>query len=819
MHAEVVFDLPLWQSFTYAIPETLRDVISPGIRVLVPFGRRILTGYVLSLSESPPSGVELKPITDVLDLQPLFTPELLKLANWMAEYYLCGPGEALKAALPAGINLTSRKIVRLCEGQLGTESQSLQKLNPTEARILAVVKKRKKIAVSALQKTVRGVGIHYSLQKLVSRGVLEMTTEVQGKAKQEKLVRFIRLLPARLSAATDDRLTEKQLHLIETLDRAGGSMRQRDLLRFARTSSAVLSSLLRKGYVEAYERRIERDYYGDLHVPPSPKLVLNKEQQEAVDRICAALDGGQHQTFLIHGVTGSGKTQVYIEAIRHTLSAGKDAVVLVPEISLTPQAVQRYRSEFQDLVAVMHSRMSRGERYDAWSKVREGRARVVVGPRSAVFAPVQKLGILIVDEEHENSYKQTDAAPRYHARDVAVMRAALAGAVAVLGSATPSLESYFNALGGKYTLLEMRKRIDDVPLPGVVLYNLAGRKPQNADDEPVLISPLLLEKIADKLARREQVILLQNRRGFAAAVRCESCGYVEMCPNCNISLSYHLQGLRMRCHYCDLNRKAPSLCPQCGGHEIQYRGVGTQRVERWLQKLLPQARIVRMDLDTTRGKKGHDRILHAFEARKYDILIGTQMIAKGLDFPQVTLVGVISADTGLYLPDFRAAERTFQLMTQVAGRAGRKDTRGEVIIQTYSPGHYALVAAQQHDFKQFYAREIADRRSLRYPPFGRLILIQTRHKVERKARQAIELLARLLSQSPAPYQILGPAPAPLARLQEYYRFQILLKCDRRNDPGGGQSRRIVRQAAEQFRLESHFRDVHFAIDVDPTTIL
>lgn len=820
MYANVVFDLPVTQKFTYAVPASLEAAVVPGVRVFVPFGRRRMTGYVTDLPDSPPIDVALREIEDVFDTVPVVTSEILALARWVSDYYLCGLGEAIKAALPAGMKIESHKTVALSPKAKARPHLDSLVRHPVQQKILHYLHAKPRVRVTTLSKTTGRIGVAYHLGKLLDNGLIEIENELFGRSHLEKTERFVRLRTA--AGAVPENIPERahrQRRIVAYLHEVGGSAKQVEVLQATQASSATVKSLVAAGFLEVFERRIERDYYGDLHVPPAPKLILNADQQAAVDSICAAVERRRNQVFLVHGVTGSGKTQVYIESIRFALSRGKTAIVLVPEISLTPQAVRRFRSEFQNAVAVMHSKMSQGERYDAWRRIREGRARVVVGPRSAIFAPVQNLGLIVVDEEQESSYKQTDNAPRYHARDVAVVRARFAGAVTVLGSATPSLESYQNVLRGKYALLELKNRIDDIPLPKVTLLDIVAEKRIVAQKDDLILSRLLLEKIREKLARQQQVIILQNRRGFSPAVSCGDCGHVEMCPDCNISLSYHRHGLRMRCHYCELNQRAPKYCPKCGSMEIRYRGVGTQRVEDYLKNVLPQARIARMDLDTTRGKYAHDRILQDFSAYKHDILIGTQMIAKGLDFPRVTLVGVISADTGLFLPDFRAAEKTFQLLTQVAGRAGRRGTQGEVIIQTFSPKHYCLQCASRHDFKGFFFTEIHDRRELKYPPFGRLALLQLRHLDAAKVQAAAHKLAAFLREESGAFDLLGPAPAPLAKLQKYYRFQIILKNNRESDPSAERMRQAVRRAAGKFRASARYSRVTLTIDIDPLMIL
>jgi primosomal protein N' (replication factor Y) len=521
---------------------------------------------------------------------------------------------------------------------------------------------------------------------------------------------------------------------------------------------------------------------------------------------------------VLYGVTASGKTQVYIEAIEYCLQKGQDAIVLVPEIALTPQMVRRFRSHFGDSVAVFHSRMSPGERYDSWRRTWEGKHHIVIGPRSAIFAPLANVGLIIIDEEHEPSYKQNDLTPRYHARDVAVMRAKLNNGVVVLGSATPSVETFFNARINKYELLSLPNRIDDVPLPKIHIVDMRREPRIIGRKEPIIFSRLLRQKIDEKLSRGEQIILFQNRRGFATLLKCTSCGYVARCENCDISLTYHLRGQMLKCHYCGYQRKAPNACPECQGLDILMRGIGTQRIEEELHTLFPGVSAMRMDLDTTRGRYSHDKILSAFGRGEYQILLGTQMVAKGLDFPRVTLVGVISADSELLFPDFRAGERTFQLLTQVAGRAGRKDKEGEVVVQTFTPDHYAIFYVRSHDYDHFFKNELKDRHQLDYPPYSRMINIVFRGPKEEAVRYVAEAFAAGLNVG-ADARMLGPVPATLSRIEGQYRYQILLISSKQNDPGAQKTREAVRQAMQNSKELHRGRKVLTSIDVDPISIL
>ncbi len=814
---ELVFALPLAQKFTYKLPPDLVSEVKVGVRALAPFKGKKLTGFITNASAQPPENIKLKTIVDVLDDGPVFSDELLNLAEWIADYYLCGLGEVLRAMLPAGIHLESQKTLRLINEDFTAHLLSLDEINE---KILSLLRHGKQVRIDQLERKFGSQGFDRRITALRKAGLVVIEKPVLGKSsyvKNEKFASLVEDYAEKLARIRATASTQKKI--VAHLSEVGGTASVKDLTKHVGASTSAIAKLKSLEIIRVFSRKVERDLYGDLQVEPNPKLILNNEQQVAIDNVIEALQDESSQTFLVHGVTGSGKTQIYIESIRHALAMGGDAIVLVPEISLTPQTVRRFRGEFQKDVAVLHSRMSKGERYDAWARIKEGRARVVIGPRSAIFAPLKNLKLIVVDEEHENSYKQVEPSPRYHARDVAVVRGSLNNAVVVLGTATPSLETYENVYRGKYRLIEIQNRIDDIPLPEVKILNmgpeLRAAKKENRD---VLISQFLARKIEEKLARKEQVIILQNRRGYSTSVLCLDCGYIEKCPDCNISMSYHLRGLQMRCHYCDKVTRAPKACPDCQSGEIQFYGIGTQKVEAHLQERFDAARIARMDIDTTRGKMSHDRILESFGAHQYDILVGTQMIAKGLDFPKVTLVGVISADTGLYLPDFRAGERTFQLLTQVAGRAGRKGGRGEVVIQTFSPGHYCLEFARKHDFKQFYYHEVGDRRNLKYPPFGRLALIQFKSRDQQEALVAVNAMAELITKHEPSFEMLGPSPAPLAKLQQYYRYQIILKNNRRLDASAAKMRAAIKQAADAFH-SSKLRHVKMVIDIDPVTIL
>lgn len=818
LYAKVVLPLPLDYPFAYSVPEGLRFELRLGCRVLVPFRNGYITGYVVDLGSEP--GVEEpKEIADLLDPEPYFSGEMLRLTRWVADYYLCSWGEALKAALPAGIHPEARQTVRL-KGPLPDELlHELERTAPRQAQVAQMLQQRGRMSIKSLAREVGKGGFYSALRQLEKKGYVEVCPEVKGPRVGVKYEQVVRLKDS--ASRVEGRIEElahrvpRQAQCLRVLLQRGNEVPVRELSDLG-ISHRVVQRLQEVGLVEVLPRELLRDPYAGPLFESNQFPSLTPEQHRALRVVIEALERGEYRTVLLRGVTGSGKTEVYLRAIAWALQLGRGAIVLVPEIALTPQTVGRLRAQFGEKVAVLHSRLSPGERYDTWRRVKRGEYRIVVGARSAVFAPVENLGLIVVDEEHETSYKQYDTAPRYHARDVAIMRAKLEGAAVILGTATPSLESYQNARGGKFVLCELPRRIQDRPLPQVQVVDM--RQERQAGNWGIF-SRLLQQKVEEKLNQGEQVILLQNRRGFSPFVQCWDCGFVLKCPDCNVTLTYHAAGPSMRCHYCNHQEAPPDLCPRCRGHDIKFRGVGTQRVERELHRLFPGVRILRMDLDTTTRKGAHRRILGAFQRGEAEVLLGTQMVAKGLHFPQVTLVGVISADVGLNLPDFRAGERTFQLLTQVAGRAGRGELGGEVIIQTYSPENHAIQCAREHDFLGFFVREVKERRELHYPPFSRLLNVLFRGKdeaeVERAARDFSELLRRNQAgmYDPIFLQVLGPAPAPLTKLRGEYRWQILIKGEKPS-----QMRELVWNYLENFRGKRS-RRVKVNLDMDPVEIL
>ena len=834
---DVAVPVPLFQTFTYAVPEEFRDQVQIGCRVVVPFGRRSLTGVVVD----EPVDTDLqrvREIRDLLDTEPLFTPQMLEFAEWIARYYVSPIGETFRTMLPQGMSSVSQQVITLEQVPTREELIDLRRTAPRQAALLSALSDHPDgVKLSFLQKKVGAESLHSQLLALeekgwISRGISE------ARDVGPKRVRGVRLRPdllddeERLTQLFDelDRSAPKQSQVLTLLyarsEREGtGAVPAADLLRDARASSSVLSGLEQKGAIEIVDIQVSREALlkelldeevGILDVDEK-SIVSNPAQRAVLEQVGDALGKG-FATFLLHGVTGSGKTHVYIEAIRKVVAAGKRGILLVPEIALTVQLLDRFRSVFDDRIVLLHSRMSEGERYDGWKRAAAGECDLVIGPRSALFAPVPDLGIIIVDEEHESSYKQYDAQPRYHARDAAVVRGSIEGAVVLLGSATPSIESYYNAQTGKYRLLELPDRVDGAREPKMRLVDTKTLRKQNLMRGS--LSTIMIADIRERIARSEGIILFQNRRGFASRLECTNCAHSPMCPNCAVTLTYHKGVDRLKCHYCGYDRKREKSCEVCGAHDLREPGVGTQRVEEDLAEQIPEARVRRMDLDTTSRKGSHRGMLAEFGRGEIDILLGTQMVAKGLDFPRVSLVGVVSADTQLMLPDFRSGERTFQLITQVAGRAGRRsDVPGEVIVQTGNPDHPAIEAAFARDYRDMYSDELSARRELNYPPFSRFIIVEFRSKDQKEAEQHARQFRQLLPTENSAFELLGPTAALLWKLRGWYRYQLIIKNLKGADPGGRIFFAIFRRAYDAYQKNHASRNVELIVDVDAQSLM
>jgi primosomal protein N' (replication factor Y) len=743
------------------------------VRVRVPLGRRQVTGYVVGFpAEAPPA--RLRPIVEVLDERPVLDEHLLELTRWTADYYFAPWGEVIRAALPPGLTTATRQVIQFTPGTTPAALLAADD-SPATEWLATLLTRGAAVPVQALARRVGPAAARASLTRLAQGGFLHVEPVLPAPRDQPRTIRCYALAvspeEARRQAEALRSRAPRQAEVLERLLQAGGELPAGELRRGTRTAAAE-RALLSRGLLSPRAREVPRDPLADYPVEANERpLPPTPAQAEALSAILAALRSGRFAAFLLFGVTGSGKTEVYLQAIAAALAAGRQALVLVPEIALTPAATARFTARFGRRVALLHSGLRPGERFDEWRRIRAGEADIVVGTRSAVFAPLPRLGLLVVDEEQDGAYKQEDV-PRYHARDVAVMRARLLGCPVLLGSATPALESYANAERGRYDLLRLPARLGESRLPTVRVVDM--RQELAKARRLPLLSPLLRERMAHQLGRGGQVLLLLNRRGYAAALLCRDCGLILRCPRCSVSLTWHATVARALCHHCGSSRKLPDACPECRGSRVRHFGVGTEQLERVVLETFPGARVARMDRDTTVGAAGYRGILSRLAAGSLDVLVGTQMIAKGHDFPGVTLVGVLAADITLNLPDYRAGERTFALLTQMVGRSGRGRDPGEGIIQTFAPEHYAIRTALAQDYTAFYREEAPIRRALRLPPFTRTVRLLCSAPAEGSARAAAERLAGLL-QTRGGVEVDGPAPAPLLRLRGVYRWHLLAK--------------------------------------------
>ncbi len=820
MFVKVVFFLPMRNAFTYAVPEHLRDAAKFGTRAVAPFGKRVLTGIILEITDKAETTHEIKEIYDVIDKIPIITETQLEFYKWLSEYYLSSLGEALRLTVPHGTEVeTKRKIVsspEVCSEMLENEKRK----NTIKARLLAALAEKENHTIKSLQKAAKRKNIYSQLHALEKEGAVTILDVIEKPKVRVKTQKFVKLAANEnevLARAVEfEKRSPKQAMLLVYLLNYGGEISLADLQKKTGVSLSSVKSLAEKGLLEIYDKETERNY-DETYSEEKRNITPNEEQAKTVSVLSDFIARGEFKPFLLHGVTGSGKTQVYIELAAEAVKKGKTALILVPEISLTPQITMRFFNRFGEKTAVFHSKMSKGERYDVWRGVLAGKYSIVIGPRSALFVPLKNLGLLIVDEEHDASYKQYDQTPRYHARDAAIMLARFFNAPILLGSATPSLESMHNAETGKFELMKLTERADGARMPEIRLINLnAERKAKRLDGS---LSKTMLDAIASRLEKNEGVIVLQNRRGFATNVFCEDCGNIETCPNCSVSLVYHVATNDMRCHYCGFKKPVPKACSVCGSVALNFYGTGIQKVEDELNYHFPDATITRVDSDTVNRKGKLGMILKEFREGKIDILVGTQMVSKGLDISNVTLVGVVSAEATLWLPDFRADERTFQLLTQVAGRAGRSAKEGEVMIQTENPQHFVLQQVLRNDYETFYNRELELRKKNQYPPFIRLGLIETKSESEKKARGAIIDFHKFLKRFEKYVLIMPPNEAVLAKLKGEYRYQIIIKSFKSVDPSGGALRKAISETYAEFNARSRFREVKIIIDIDPVSIL
>ncbi len=797
------------EPFLVKLSDTRDEEIKAGCLVLLSVkggNGGVATGYILDILTKESEEVSNIEISDILyGGRRVLNPELLQLTLWMADYYLTREIDTLTAALPSAVRTTVHDIVEVTGFELNAESPKI--INTALRRsIIKILTTEKRLTITQLQRRLGKKQLYRTIAELERGGHLRLTKKfLSRKPKQKTAYRTVYPVPEK----GEESLKKAQKQL-DTFTMLLSLYPEYALPETLNTSREILNTLVHKGLVETVQLEVTSHFStGFSEKPQSPKT-LTTAQQSALEQLRGSFEQQEYRTFLLHGVTGSGKTLVYIEFLKTVLAAGKSAIVLVPEIALTPQTAGRFREHFDGDITIMHSAMSEQEKYEAWHSIREGKTKIALGARSTIFAPIENLGAIIVDEEHDSAYKQ-DRNPRYHARDTAVMRAMLSKAICLLGSATPSFESYHNAKSGKYSLINLPERIDGAAMPLIHLVWMKDNPKASAS-----ISELLYQQIARRLEKDEQVILLQNRRGFAGSIFCLSCGHIPLCKFCNIPLVYHATQKQLRCHYCGHTERFTASCKTCGSAELFYKSSGTERIEEELQTLFPEEKILRMDVDTTTTKGSHGRILKEFHDRKARILLGTQMVAKGLDFPSVTLVGVLMADIGLNIPDFRASERIFSLLTQVAGRAGRALKPGEVYLQVYNRDNDLFKAILHGSFEQFYSNESAIRQELFYPPASRLIKFECSSEDEQEAAAAALYCKESLSHHLPSEKgvILGPAPACIAKIRDRYRYHLLVKLI-----NGKLSPLFIKHLGNEIKARFRSSGVSFIVDVDPQNLM
>jgi primosomal protein N' (replication factor Y) len=802
MYVNIALNIPSDKLFTYEVPANLQQEVEIGKRVFVPFGHRKRTGFIIKIISSCDLK-KIKSIVEILDDEPLFGLSDLDFYQWIANYFMYPLGKTLAELIPSGSE--KKDLLWITPLPRNTELQ----LPPAQEKLLTFLQQYPQgIALNNITKVSGFKNVSPALRELHSAGLLQIE-EKQNKQLSPHSEIIVTLDESKIAKT---KLTDKQEKLISFIQ-TKGAISLNDLIDESNISSAVIKRLRDKGIIIFADKEKTRTASFDSTIGrDKSNIILNNQQNRALEEISRHLDKNIFTPILLHGVTGSGKTEIYLKAIEKVLKNDSSAIYLVPEIALTPQLISRIAGRFNERqVAILHSGIAESVRYDQWRQIKRGLINLVIGTRSALFAPLPNLKLIIVDEEHDTSYKQ-DERLCYHARDLAVLKAKMASAVVIIGSATPSVRTFFNAQTKKYRHLELSRRVDDRPMPVVEIIDMKAQ--QEKSGKTPILSDALIAGIKDTLVKKEQVLLFLNKRGFDTFLVCADCGYNFRCPNCAVSLKNHIAEGVVKCHYCDYTIKSLPLCPSCKGSRILSYGVGTQKLEKEIEKIFPEARIQRMDSDTTSRKGTQEKILQALEQRKIDILIGTQMITKGHDFPFITLVGVISADTALNMPDFRAAERTFQLITQVAGRGGRGDSPGKVIIQTFNPDHYALRHAQNHDYKSFYAEEIDFRQVLQYPPFGRIINLRLssikKDALIEEAHRLGKLAKTLSARHGNIAEIIGPAESPLAKIRGRFRWQMLIK---------GQDINVLHQIAREIISKNKNSHVRITADVDPENFM
>ncbi len=813
-YIEVVVGLPIDRLFHYAIPSHLEEEVALGKRVLIPFGSRQITGYIVGFIEESPMD-RIREIIDVIDREPALAPRMLRLTKWISDYYLSPWGQMIEAALPIGLKMESKRVIKLKEIDKAEVIPEIEKKSSDQAQVLRILEGKKELSLEAIMRKMKKKGVYSAVNALEKKGLVESRLVLKEKLVKPKTIQIVKV--KEISEEVLKKLTKgapKQAQALRILKESKEEMTPLQLAEKVGTSTSTIKSLKEKGFLDYVLKEMRRRAKEIEGIEKEiGKLKLTDEQRKALGVIEKSIDEKKGEVILLQGPRGSGKERVYLEAITHSLSKGKGAILLYPEIIFASRAFARLTSYLGDRVAILHSELSPGVRYDEWRRIKKGMADVIIGTRLAIFAPLKNLGLIIVDGEEETSYKQEEV-PKYHAREAALKRAKESGTTVILSSGSPTLESYYEVKNENYGLTRLSQRIDKRRLPEIKLVDMRIELTQKKNRS--IFSLELQEAIRRRLEKKGQAILFLNRRGFAAFVLCRECGLVLRCPNCNLVLTFHFPGRILRCHHCNYSIRTPDICPNCRGHYIKSFGIGTQRVEEEVKKLFPKARVMRMDTDTTRKKGYYERIVKAFEEGKVDILVGTQMVLKGIEFKDRVLLGVVSADTALNLPDFRATERTFTLLSQVIGRAGRGSLPDEVIIQTYTPEHYGIQEACFGDYDSFYNREIEYRKELSYPPFTHLINILVRSNVEKQSQKVASHLASALvkAKKEEKVQILGPSPAPLTRVKGQYRWQVALKGkDIEN------LRRVLRPILKREKTLTRYSNVFISVDVDPVALL
>ncbi len=795
---QVAVPIPGEQYYSYSVPEHLADGVKVGKRVLVPFRNRRSIGFIVGTGDAP-SGIKLRDIIDIIDEEPLFDQRRLEFLKWVSQYYICTLGIVLKAAHPGGLGVSLRRLIKITENGVRTLDES--RLTAHEAHVLNTIYNSGEITSQKLLNLVENTS-NELLNSFKRRGLIEISYEIDSDTK----IKTEKIIVAGDGANLQSKLLERKYAKAEILEFV--LTHRRVPLSYLKeifgNVGAHLPWLEEKEFIKIEYQEISRDPFADIDLSDDKPHKLTLDQEIAFEKISVAVNEGEYAPFLLHGVTGSGKTEVYLRVIQEAIAKGKEALVLVPEISLTPQLVKRFRARFGNQVAVIHSALSDGERFDAWRMASRGEVKVVIGARSAIFAPLSNIGIIIVDEEHENSYKQEEA-PAYNARDLSLVLGRMTNSAVILGSATPCVESYSNALKNRYTYLTLPLRVEDRSLPKIEVVDMKKEAGE-------IFSEMLKRSLISNFEDGKQTILFLNRRGYSGLLICHSCGEILKCPNCTVSLTYHVEDKSIKCHMCGLSERTIPNCQNCG-EGVKGLGIGTQKVEEEVKRILPNSTVARMDRDTASGKNKLMRLYSRLERGEIDVLIGTQMVAKGHDLPGVTLVGVISADISLGIPDFRSGERTFQLVTQVAGRSGRGDHPGVVIVQSYNPDHPSIVYATTQDSKAFLEQELKLREQLKYPPSSRLVNIRFSGIIEQDTesvvRESGKLARAMISKLPVgAVEILGPSPCPIYKIRNRFRFQMLLKSS-----NSAMLHSISRQLLTAISKMSS--NVRYSADVDP----